>query len=67
MVESPARLSEALTCPIEADAYIGKIADEALKVERVNDVPPRPALWLSRHDLVACPDIWHKLAIEGRT
>ena len=21
----------------------------------------RPALWLSRHDLVACPDIWHKL------
>jgi hypothetical protein len=21
----------------------------------------RPALWLSPHDLVACPDIWHKL------
>ena len=38
MVESPARLSEALTGPVEADAYIGKIADEALKVERVNDV-----------------------------
>ena len=25
----------------------------------------RPALWLSRHDLVACPDIWHKLLRSG--
>jgi homoserine O-acetyltransferase/O-succinyltransferase len=38
MVESPARLSEALTDPLQADAYISKIADEALSVECVNDV-----------------------------
>jgi homoserine O-acetyltransferase len=38
MVESPSRLSESLTCPSEADAYIRKIEDEALEVERVNDV-----------------------------
>jgi homoserine O-acetyltransferase/O-succinyltransferase len=38
MVESPSRLSETLTCPNEADAYINKIANEALEVERVNDV-----------------------------
>lgn len=42
MVESPGRLSEieALTSPSEADTYIAKIADEALKTERVND-----AIW----------------------
>jgi homoserine O-acetyltransferase len=38
MVESPARLSDVLTGPNEADAYIGKIADEAINAEHVNDV-----------------------------
>jgi homoserine O-acetyltransferase/O-succinyltransferase len=63
MVESPTRLSEALTCPSEADAYITKIADEALKVERVNDViwefdasrdyDPSPCLGLIEAPLLA--------------
>jgi homoserine O-acetyltransferase/O-succinyltransferase len=63
MVESPARLSEALTDTVEADAYIRKIADEALEVEHVNDViweldasrdyDPSPCLGLIEAPLLA--------------
>ena len=63
MVDSPARLSTAFAGPGEADNHIQSIAEEALKVEKVNDViwefdasrdyDPSPGLGLIRAPLLA--------------
>ena len=63
MVGSPARLTTAFAGPGEADNHIQNIAEEALKVEKVNDViwefdasrdyDPSPGLGLIRAPLLA--------------